>query len=266
MIEALSYVFIQKALLAGVLISLSCATIGLFLILRRLSLLGDGLAHVAFAGVAVSLLTGLEPFWSALAFASAGALGIQQLVERTKVYGDAATAVILSAGIGIAAVLIGLAKGFNVNLFSYLFGSILAISDTEMWTIGILSLAVLAYVAWNYKKLVLATFNEELAKVSGVNLTFLNTTFAVMTAITVVVGIRAVGILLVSALLVLPGVIALQVARSFRTAILIAVVVSIFAVVSGILLSFYLDLPPGGTIVTTLLAIFLPTVLQNKSR
>ena len=251
-----NYGFMQNALLGGVLMAILCALLGTFLVLRRLSLLGDGFAHLAFGGIAIGLLAGIEPLISALAVTTIGALGLPKIMEQAKVYGDSATAVILTFGMGIAVVLIGLVKGFNVNLFSYLFGSLLAISPTDLLIMGAVFVLVLAFIKWKYAELLFTTFDTDLAHTAGVRTSGLTRALTVLTAIVVVLAVRVVGILLVTGLLVIPALIALQLARSFKQTLLIAAGVSLASVLAGIIAAYYLDLPPGGTVVVLLCIVF----------
>lgn len=256
MFEILTYGFVLKALLGGILIAISCALIGVFLVLKRLSLFGDGLAHVAFGGVAIGFLLGIDPFISALIFTSFGAIAVQKLLERAKLYGDAATALVLSVGMSVAVLIIGYSKGFNVNLFSFLFGSILTLSNTDLLIVFSIALIVCAYVVMNFKKLLLYAFSSDLFSLSSSSK---NTPFflSILTAFTVVVSMRAVGILLVSALIVIPALSALTISRSFKSSLLLSVFFGIISVVFGIILSVFFDLPSGALIVLCSFLIFL---------
>ena len=264
MFDILSYEFMQRALISGVLIAVICAILGVFLVLKRLSLLGDGLAHAAFAGVAVGLLVNVYPLISSLIFTSIGALGIQQLIKKIKIYGESATAIVLSVAMGIAVLIIGIVKGFNADLFSYLFGSILAVNITDLFIIGTVFLIVLAFISIFYKKLIFMSFNEDIARTSGIDVDKIDKIFVIITAMTVVVAIRAVGILLVSALLVMPAIIAFQLANSFRKTMMVAIAVALLSVLLGIFVSFYMDLAPGGTIVLVLFLIFIIVLALKK--
>jgi len=265
MLELLSYGFMQRALLGGIGIALAASLLGPFLVLRRQSLLGDGLAHAAFGGIAMGLLLGIHPLVAAIAAALIAALLMQGLVERSKVYSDTAIAVILSLGMATAIVIIGAVNGFNVNLFSYLFGSILTISSLDLVLIFCVLALIASFIFWGYRSLVLLTFHEELAKLSGVRMRLLVTLFSVLTALAVVISIRAVGIVLVTALLVIPAATALQTARSFFSAMVISSVIAVLSLVAGILLSYYLDLPPGGMIVMVMCLVFFIVVAYRKT-
>jgi len=254
--EILQYGFMQRALLAGLMIGLIAPAIGVFLVLRRLSLIADTLAHVSLAGVALGLMTGLSPVLGALAVAVAGALGIERLRASGRLFGEAALALFLSGGLALAVVLIGLAGGFSVDLFSYLFGAVTAVQPRDLWIILALGLLVLGAVGVLYKELFAVTFDEEAARVQGVPVDALNLLVTLLAAVTVVVAMRVVGVLLTSALVVIPVVTALRIARSFRGTLLLAVAASETAVVAGMAAAFYLNLAAGGAIVLTAILLF----------
>ena len=258
LIDIFSYSFMQRALVSGILVGILCAVLGVFLVLRRLSLIGDGLAHVTFGSVALALALKAQPTYvtlAALPVVLLSSLGILKLTEKARIYGDAAIGIVSAAGIAGGIIIAGASGGFNVELFSYLFGNILAISSSETILAGVLFCVVIAVVTINYNRLFAITFDEELARSSGIKVERINALLALLTALTVVLAMKLVGILLVSALLIIPPVTALQVARSFRLTIILAALFAVFSVTAGILLSFSLNLPSGGIIV--LLNIFL---------
>jgi zinc transport system permease protein len=251
-VEIFSYSFMQRALISGILVGILCAVLGVFLVLRRLSLIGDGLAHVTFGSVALALSLKAQPTYvtlAALPVVLLSSLGILKLTEKARIYGDAAIGIVSAAGIAGGIIIAGATGGFNVDLFSYLFGNILAVSSSETILAGVLFCVVIAVVTVNYNRLFAITFDEELARSSGIKVERINALLALLTALTVVLAMKLVGILLVSALLIIPPVTALQVARSFRLTIILAALFSVFSVTAGILLSFSLNLPSGGVIV-----------------
>jgi zinc transport system permease protein len=250
-------VFIQRAVIAGTLVGMLCAVLGLFLVLRKYSLIGDGLAHTSFAGVALGLLAGVLPVYTALPVAVVGALVILLLSTRAQVYGDTAIGIVSAVGIAGGVMIVSVAKGFNVDLFSYLFGNILAISWTEMWMSIGLSVLVLSGIGLFYHDLFALTFDETYARSLGIKTGWVNALFFVLTAIVVVLAIQVVGVMLVSALLILPATTALQLAKGFRQALIVAAVVSAFSVIAGITVSFAKDLPTGATIVLLNFVLFV---------
>lgn len=265
MLEFLSYSFMQKALLGGLGIAICCGLLGPFLVLRRMSLLGDGLAHFAFGGVALGFLLGVNPLIAALIAAIAGSFLIRTLIKKN-VYGDAAIALILSLGVGLGVVIIGISRGFTVNLYSYLIGSILALSWFDLGLIFGLLVLIVFFMLYFYKKMFFLTFNEELAQLSIKRINLPNILFTLLVAVTVVISIRAVGILLVSALLVIPTMLSLMVSRSFLQTVVISVIAAVIAVIVGIVVSFLLDIPPSGAIVLLLFVGFVAATLYKKLR
>lgn len=257
--EILSYGFIQRALIAGTLIAVLCAVLGVFLVLRRFSLIGDGLAHVTFGSVAVALILRVSPVYVTLAsvpLVLLSSLGILKLTERARIYGDAAIGVVSSLGIACGVLLASVAGGYNVDLFSYLFGNILSISSTELVISALLFCVVMLLVFLLYNDLFAITFDEDLASISGIKTDLINKVLVLLTALTVVLAMKVVGIMLISALLIIPAVAALQVARGFRAMILTAAAFAVFSVVSGIFGSFVLNLPTGATIVIINIVLF----------
>ncbi len=262
--DFLKYGFVQKALIAGSFIALLCSTLGVFLVLRRFSLIGDGLAHATFGSAAIALLLRTSPLYVAIPIVMACALGIQKLTERFRLYGDAAIGVVSSLGIAAGVLISSMAGGFNVDLFSFLFGSILSISTAEVAISIGLSLIVLFLVFFFYHDLLSITFDEEAAKASGVNTALINSLFVLLTAVTVVLSMKVVGIMLISALLILPAVTALQLSRSFRSTMVLAALAAIVSVVAGILVSFYFDLPTGATIVVVNFVFFILGLMGKR--
>ncbi|HTY46013.1 MAG TPA: metal ABC transporter permease [Patescibacteria group bacterium] len=249
LIEALHYGFIQRALVAGIFVSILCAVLGLFLVLRRFSLIGDGLAHVTFGSVALGLFWGIYPLYASIPLVCISSLGILRLTQRARIHADAAIGIVSSLGISIGIVVASIAGGFNIDLFSYLFGNILAISRTEVVLSVALSLGLIMAVAVFYYDLFSVTFDENYARVSGIKTGAVNRVLVVLTSLTVVLAMKVVGIMLVSSLLILPAVTALQLGRGFKATLFIAGLAAVCAVVLGIFVSFAFNLPTGAVIV-----------------
>jgi zinc transport system permease protein len=267
--EILSFGFIQRALIAGSLIAVLCSVLGVFLVLRRLSLIGDGLAHVTFGSVALSLVMGLNPVYvtvAAIPFVMLSSLGILKLTEKARIYGDAAIGIVSSLGIACGILLASVAGGFNVDLFSYLFGNILAVGFADLAIAAALFIVVMLAVAFFYRDLFAITFDEELAKSSGIRTEAINTVLVLLTALTVVLAMKVVGIMLISALLILPAVTALQVARSFLATIIASCCFAIVSVIIGIFGSFILNLPTGGTVVVVNFLLFVLAFVWKNVR
>lgn len=264
MLEIFHYSFMVRALQAGVIVAVMCPLIGIFLVLRRYSLMADTLAHVSLAGVAIGLITAINPIITALVTSIISSVAIERLRETRKVYGESALALFLSGSLALAIVLISLARGFNVDLFSYLFGSITTVKGSDISIIFILGIVVIGLVIAFYKELVYIAFDEEAARVSGIKTRLINATLIILTATTIAISMRIVGILLISALIVIPVVAALQFKKGFKQTILIAELISLVSVLSGIIASYYLHLAAGGTIVLIALIIFILTLLYNS--
>ena len=264
-LEALSYGFMQKALIAGIAVGLICSFMGTFLVLRRYSLFGDGIAHVAFGGISVGLFLGVFPLWTAFIVSIFGGLGLQKLRQSTKISGDSAVAVVLVSGLAVGVILVSSSGGFSVDLFSFLFGSILLISQEDTIMILALSAGIIATLTILQKQFLHLTFNEEQAKLSGMRTTLLNYAFVVLASITVVTSMRLVGILLISALIVIPNITAMQFGKGFKKTVFISMSISVISVVSGILLSYSLNVAPSGTIVVIAVGILIGTLLLKST-
>ncbi|MFA5886559.1 MAG: metal ABC transporter permease [Patescibacteria group bacterium] len=260
------YEFIQRAYLAGALIAILSATLGLFLVLRRLSLIGDGLSHVSFGAIALALFFGLYPFYLAVPLVLIASFFIFKLSEKSKMYGDSAIGIVSSVGIAAGVILASLSNGFNVDLLSYLFGNILAISQPELYLSLVLSGLVLVIILFFYNDLFSTTFDEAYAKISGIKTDRLNLLLISLTAITVVLAIKMVGIMLISALLILPATSALQIAKGFKVALMLSSAIAVFSVLSGLSLSFYANLPAGATIVMVNFLVFVFLFSWQKLR
>lgn len=260
----LTYGFFQRALLAGVFVALACALLGVFLILRRDAMIGHGLAHIMFAGVALGLLLNVLPLLAALAVGIIAAVAIMNLKEKAGVYGDTAIAIISSIGFAAGILIVSFSNKFNVDLFGYLFGDILAIDSTEVWLSVALAGSVLIIIILFYRRFMFLTFDRESARAAGMKVKRLDTILTILAAVTVVLGMKVVGLLLVSALLVIPSAAGLQLASSFKKAMILASVVAVLSVIIGLVFAFYLDFPASGTIVLLSAVFFLLSIGVRK--
>ena len=262
--EILTFDFMQHAFLAALLVGIAAPTVGVFLVQRRLSLIGDGMGHVALAGVAVGVFTHQSPVLTALVFAIVAAVGIELVRARGRTSGDVALAVMFYGGIALGVVVFSLsADGSPTNLDSYLFGSISTTTNTDLQQFAVLATVVVG-VTWALRPRLFAVANdEEYSRATGLPVTALNITLAVLTAVTVVVSMRVVGLLLISALMIVPNATAQLVAGSFRSAIRISVVIAAFCAVGGVTTAYYVNTPPGGTIVLMAIALFLAAASYN---
>ncbi len=264
MFDIFTYGFIQRALFTGIFVGTACALLGVFMVLRRYALIGHGLTHVAFGGVAVGLLFSRQPFWVTLIITLLASMGILKMQQRVKIYADVAIGIVSAVGMAVGVVIASVARGFNVDLMSYLFGSILTIGKTEFVVSIVISALVILFVILFYHDLFAMTFDEEAARAMGIRVDRYNYFFAAIAAFVVVVGMRVVGLLLVSALIILPAVTSLQISQSFRTSLILSAASAVLSVVMGVLISFLLDLPTGGTIVLFNFFLFLLAFSAKK--
>ena len=266
------YQFLQNAFLTGIMIGIIAPLLGVFIVVRRLSLIADALSHVTLAGIAASLLlernfpffTGLNPLYLGMTFSVGGSLFIEKLRGVYKHYQELAIPIILSSGIGLGVIFISLANGFNTDLFSYLFGSVSAVSRTDLWVILIISVLVIAVIISLYKELFLLSFDEEHAKASGIAAKSIHFIFIVMVALVIAASMRIVGILLVSSLMTLPVAASIRVAKGFKQTIFLSLVFGEISVLGGLFTAYYLDLAPGGTIVMLSVLILIITIFYKK--
>lgn len=261
--EILQYGFMQRALVSGVAVAITCSVVGLFLVLRRQSLFADALSHMAFGGIAVGLFANLYPIWTAFIVSIFAALGITKLRESTKIPPDSAVAVLLSAGLAVGVILIGLAGGFTLDLYSFLFGSILLVSMQDQEIILVASALILTILYFIYRELVYIAFDEEQAQVSGINVSRLNYIFIVLASIVVITSIRLVGVLLISSLIVIPNITAMMFGKGFKKTAMISVSIGILSVLTGIVISYIMNLAPGGTIVLVSVTVFLAAIITR---
>jgi zinc transport system permease protein len=258
--------FMRKALVAAVLVGMTAPAIGTFLVQRRLALMGDGIGHVALTGVGLGLYLGTAPLLTAVVLAVAGAVAIEVLRERGGTSGDVALALLFYGGIAGGVVLTNIsATGTAFNLVSYLFGSVTTVSSGDLAVIAILAVAVLGVVVVFGREMFSVCYDEEVARVSGLPVRALNLLIAVTAALTVALAMRVVGLLLVSALMVVPVAAMQQVARSFRATLAGSVVIGVAVSVTGLLVAYYADVAPGAAIVLTAIGVFCTTSLWRRA-
>ncbi|MGN7311860.1 metal ABC transporter permease [Alkalicoccobacillus gibsonii] len=275
MIETfLRFDFLQYALYTGMMIGLLAPILGVFLVVRRMSLIADALSHITLSGIAFSLLmgkyfgffAGLNPLYMGMIFSVGGSLLIEQLRRVYTFYKEIAIPIILSAGIGIGVIFISLANGFNNDLFNYLFGSVIAVTQSDFITISIITVVIIVVLVLFYKELFFLSFDEEQAVISGVNRKLVNMIFVVLVALVIAAAMRVVGILLVSALMTLPVASAMRFAKGFKQLFFFSVILGEIAVVGGLIAAFQLDLAPGGTIVMISVVLLLLSILFGRNR
>ncbi len=263
-IEFLSYAFVQKALIAGALIAVTTAVLGLFLVLKRLSLIGDSLSHVALSGIALGLITNTSPVFMAIPVVMLSSLGIYKISASAKVHSDSALGIIAAAGISLGLILAALAGGFNVDLLSFLFGSILTVSTSELVLAFVLAVIILCLVYIFYNDLIAITFDQNFAKTAGVNTERMNIILVLISAAAVVIALKVVGIMLVSAMIIIPPTAALQLANTFKKALILAASFSVLGVILGIYSAFMLNMPSGAMIIAVDIIILMIAVMLRK--
>jgi zinc transport system permease protein len=251
--------FMRLAFAAGAIVGVLAPAVGFFLVQRQLSLIGDGIGHVAFAGVAAGFLLGVSPVLTALVASVAGAVAIEWLRSRRRAAGDQALALVFYTGIAGGVVLVSAANELNVDLFTFLFGSILTVTREDLALIAALGGTALATIALLYRALAAIVLDEEGARVAGVPIGVLNIVLAVLTALTVALSMRIVGILLIAALMVLPVIAATRIAWSMRSTLLLSIALGLGSVLAGLTIAYYADMPPGGTVVLVAAGAFLVT-------
>ena len=256
--------FFQNALLGGTIAALACAWVGLFLILRKEAMIGDGIAHTAFGGIALGLFLGINPILTALLVSILAVLGISYMKRKGLAQSDSAIAVMMAIGFSAGLIIISLAGGFNVELFSFLFGSILTIDQTDLIIVSILGVSTILILGIFYKELLSMTFDEQGARLMGIPVKSLSLAFNLLVAITIVLSIKIIGVILVVALLVLPGLSALQLNLSFKGTTFASIAFGTVSMVTGILLSAIYNVATSGVIVFTATGIFLFTAIYRR--
>lgn len=260
----LSYDFMQRAFIAGIIIAILASVSGTFVVLRRYSMMSETLAHSALVGVAVGLVAGFNPLWMAVIVAIISAWLIEYLRSSFALYSDAVLAILLSGSLAIAVIIVSLGGAFNNSLFTYLFGSILSVSFEDVVTIAIFGALALTLLLVFSKELYFIAYDEEVAKTSGIKVKFLNFLLVSVVAIIIALSIRVVGSLLIGALMVIPTVSALQYKVGFAKTAVVSLVFAVASVIAGMTLSFYLSLPSGATIVLCVLSIFIISLMINR--
>lgn len=266
MLEIFQYDFMVRAFIAGIAIAIMAPLIGTFLVVRRYSLMADTLAHVALLGVVLGFILKIYPLLIAVLVSVVAGLGMEKLRNVKKLPGDSVLALFLSGSLAIAVVLISIGRGFNVNLFNFLFGSISTVSPNDLYFIAGLALSSIIIVGGFYKELFLVSLDNELAKANGIKTNVFNFLLVVLAALSVSLAIPIVGALLIGALMVIPVITSIQFKRGFGQTVISAIFISLFSVVSGLFVSYYLGWPSGGTIVIITLAIFLISSFLVKGK
>ena len=263
--EAVSYESIPHALVSGIAISILCSAIGLFLVLRKFSLFGDALAHSAFGGVAFGLFIGIYPLWIACGVAILSALGLTKIRQKFDISSDAIVAILFATGLGAGVILVSMSDDLDLHdIEEFLFGSAIINTQSVIEILG-LSGGILAILFFTYKKLLYSTFSEEQAKAAGIPVDKMSYLLIAMAGVTVIISMQLVGVLLISALFVLPNVSAMLYARSFKQTMFLSMSFAISATVSGIIISYQFDIAQSGCIVLVAAAIFVGSLIVKST-
>lgn len=255
--------FMRNALMAGLIVAILCPVIGLFIVLRRNSMIGDTLSHSSFAGVAIGLVIGINPIITAFVFTSICAIIIEFLRGYFKKYAELVMSIVLTFSLGIAIILISTGKA-SANVNSYLFGSILTVSKSELTLIASAGLITLLVLAIIYNKLIYVTFDEDGAKTSGINVKLINYLFTLLVGATISLSIRIMGILVISSIIVVPVATAMQLKLNFKKTLVFSVIFGFIDILTGLVLSYYINSAPGGTIAITTVCVLIITLVYAK--
>lgn len=256
----------QKALLVGVIVSLLSGLISVFVVLRKMSFIGAGISHAAFGGVAIGFFAGINPMVTAVVYSIAVALGIELMHRKGKVSADASIGIFFASSMALGIVLISLSREYTVDLFGYLFGNILAITQGEVLLSLFVAATVIGVITLFLKEIFMSTYNEEIARVSGVPVRAINTLFLIALSVSIVISMKIVGIILISALLVIPGATAQLFAKNLYFMIAVSCGVAVISTVLGLILSYEFDIAPGGSIVLTAALIFAIAFVFKRRR
>lgn len=255
-LDMLSYSFMQRALIVGILVSLCAALLGVSLVLKRYSMIGDGLSHVGFGALALASALGLAPLAVAVPVVAVAAIGLLRLRQNSRLNGDAAIALISSSALALGVISVSVTTGMNTEVSSYMFGSVLSLSRGDAVLSVILSLIVLALFLLFYPRIFAVTFDESFSRATGTPAQAYNTLLAVLTAVTVVLGMRMMGALLISSLIIFPALSAMCLCRSFRSVVVFSAISSVSCFLLGLLASYFLELPTGASIVVADLLLY----------
>lgn len=262
--QILSYPFARRAIIAGLLLSISAALIGVNLVLKRFSMLGDGLSHVSFGAAALGLALGVAPLQFSIPIVIIAAFLLLRLKQNSKINGDAATAIVSSSALAVGITVATLTTGMNTDISNYMFGSVLALGKSEVIVAVVCGVLIISVYILFYQKILASTFDEDFAAVTGVKVRWYNSINAILTAVTVVIGMRIMGALLISSIITLPALSSMRICKHYKYTVIVAAVVSVISFLTGLLLSFAFDIPAGAAVVLTNLATFIIFSLVGK--
>lgn len=264
MLELFQLEFMQRALIAGIILAPLLSVLGSFATVRKMAFFADGIAHASLLGVALALLVGVMPFGGALVVGFVFGIMVFVLEKYSSIASDAVIGILFTTGLALGVIVLSLQPGYQPDLVSFLFGNVLSVTWENVWIILGLSIGILGVVGLFFRQLTLASFSEELAWVSGINTSVLNLVFYILLSVAVVLGVKLLGIILVSALLITPSVTAKFVTRSFRGYVGWSIIFSLLAFIGGLIGSYFLDLPSGAAIVVTSTLIFAAVMFAKK--
>ncbi|WP_310602494.1 metal ABC transporter permease [Anaerosporobacter sp.] len=262
--EMLSYPFISRAVIVGILVSLCAALLGVSLVLKRFSMIGDGLSHVSFGALAIAMAMNIAPLKLSIPVVIVAAFFLLRLSSNSKIKGDALIALISSSALAIGVIVISRTSGMNADIDSYMFGSILAMSDDDVKLSILLSITVLILFIAFYHQLFNVTFDENFSKAAGINVSVYNMLIAILTAITIVLGMRMMGAMLISSLIIFPALSSMRIFRSFRSVIISSAVMSVICFIIGMVLSYQYSIPVGASVVVVNLGVLILCSLVGK--
>lgn len=262
--QILSYPFARRAIIAGLLLSVSAALLGVNLVLKRFSMLGDGLSHVSFGAAAIGLAGGVAPLQFSIPIVIIAAFLLLRLKNNSKINGDAATAIVSSSALAVGITVATLTTGMNTDITGYMFGSILALSKGDVIIAAVCGVLIIAIYILFYQKIFAISFDQDFAAVTGVKFKWYNSITAILTAVTVVVGMRIMGALLISSIITFPALSSMRICKHYKCTIIAAAIVSVVAFLLGLILSFMFDLPAGAAVVLCNLAVFLILSVVGK--
>ncbi len=266
MIEALSMPFMQRALLAGLLLAVVTGVLSVFIVLKRLSFIGVGISHTAFGGVALGILLGINPYYTAVFFALGGAFAIGSISRKGMLHEDTSIGILFATAMALGVIFLGFSNNYNVDIMGYLFGNILALVNQDIIITSIVGGISLLFLAIFFRRMVFTVFDEEVAEINGIPVAFLFYSFLVLVALTIVISIKMVGIILIAAMLVIPGATAFLVTYDFKLMTLLSVIFAMIGVILGLFSSYWFNLPSGATIVVTLTLFFLLVLAISPKR
>ena len=264
--EIFEFDFMIRAFIAGIFIALTAPSFGMFAVVKRYAMLSDTLAHIALLGVAIGVLFGFSITVSTILISGLAAVLIEYVRSYKKVYSDSVLSIFLSAALAFSIIIVSMSGSFNSSLFDYLFGSIVAVSDEDIVLIVCFFILSLSFLALNYDKLLLSSFNEELAIANGVNVRVINISFTALVGVSVAISIKIIGALLIGALMIIPVISAVAFKKSFFHTWIIALAIGVFSVIAGLFASFYFSFPSGATIVVILFTLFCISLMLQKIR